>query len=27
VVTIVFDKITINETFADSLFAVPTMTR
>lgn len=27
VVTIVFDKITVNETFADSLFAVPAMTR
>jgi outer membrane lipoprotein-sorting protein len=27
VVTIVFDKILVNETFADSLFAVPTMTR
>lgn len=27
VVTIVFDKITTNETFADSLFAVPAMTR
>ena len=26
-VTIVFDKITVNETFADSLFEVPTMTR
>lgn len=27
IVTIVFDKITMNETFADSLFAVPSMTR
>lgn len=27
VVTIVFDKIAVNETFADSLFAVPAMTR
>jgi outer membrane lipoprotein-sorting protein len=27
VVSIVFDKITVNETFADSLFAVPAMTR
>ncbi|MDF3059127.1 MAG: hypothetical protein K0R17_3342 [Rariglobus sp.] len=27
VVTIVFDKITMNETFADSLFEVPAMTR
>ena len=26
-VSIVFDKITVNETFADSLFAVPSMTR
>jgi outer membrane lipoprotein-sorting protein len=26
-VTIVFDKITVNETFADSLFAVPSMGR
>ncbi len=27
IVTIVFDKITVNQTFADSLFAVPAMTR
>ena len=26
-VTVVFDKITVNETFADSLFAVPILER